>query len=306
MCACATYLYSLLLFCLYNSPKSIHKAYITGGVPAMVNTPDPVYRALYPRILKKNKLYYKKYPQDIAKVRRIHEYLWENKVTLPNGGILSPRRFLQLGILFGGSGGYDTLHETVTLCISDLNNIQKLTYRTLNHIQQLQSWDSNVIYGILHEAIYCQHKQASRWSAERLLNEEFSTEFEWRLDHLQKDQPVHFTGETIYPFMLEDYAELRPLAGVANKLAEHKWGDLYDVSTLNSLDSADQKMELAGVSYFDDMYVDRELSEHTAGQINGFQQYITNQYAHNGVRVDGENVLNYLIKLGRGDVAYDR
>jgi hypothetical protein len=25
-----------------------------------------------------------------------------------------------------------------------------------------------------------------------------------------------------------------------------------------------------------------------------------------GVRVDGDNILNYLIKLGRGDVAYDR
>ncbi|KAI8340332.1 Alpha/Beta hydrolase protein [Chlamydoabsidia padenii] len=261
-------------------PNSIHKAYITGGVPPLVDNPDAVYRALYPRILKKNKLYYKKYPQDVVKVRRIHEYLWNNKVDLPNGGILSPRRFLQLGILFGGSGGYDTLHETVTLCMNDLNTIEKLSYKTLNHIQQLQSWDTNVIYCILHEAIYCQNQQASRWSAERLLNEEFATEFEWRLDQLQPDQPIHFTGETIYPFMLDDFAELRHLAPVAQQLAEHKWSDLYDIPTLNTLNSDDQKMELAGVSYFDDMYVDRELSEYTASQINGFQQYITNQYAH--------------------------
>ncbi|KAI8098772.1 Alpha/Beta hydrolase protein [Halteromyces radiatus] len=288
-------------------PQSIHKAYITGGVPPLVDNPDTVYRSLYPRILKKNKLYYKKFPQDVVKVRRIHEFLWQNNVTLPNGGKLSPRRFLQLGILFGGSGGYDTLHETVTFCINDLDNINKLSYRTLNHIQQLQSWDTNVIYCILHEAIYCQNQQSSRWSAERVMKEEqFASDFEWRLDRLQPDQAVNFTGETIYPFMLDDFSELRPLATVAHKLAEYKWKDLYHIPTLNTLDSDDGKMELAGVSYFDDMYVDRDHSEYTASQINGFQQYITNQYAHNGLHVDSENVLNYLIKLGRGDVAYDR
>ncbi|KAI9305927.1 Alpha/Beta hydrolase protein [Cunninghamella echinulata] len=259
-------------------PKSIHRAYITGGVPPLVNTPDPVYRALYPRILKKNKLYYKKFPQDINRVRHIYQYLWENKVTLPNGGNLSPRRFLQLGILFGGSGGYDTLHETITFCTQDLKQMKKLSYKTLNHIQQLQNWDTNVFYCILHEAIYCQDNQSSRWSAERVLREEFKEEFEWRFDQLKEDQPINFTGETIYPFMLEDYAELKPLANVANKLAEHPWGQLYDVPTLNQLDTS--TMQLSGVSYFDDMYVDRELSEKTALEINGFQQWITNEYAH--------------------------
>lgn len=32
--------------------------------------------------------------------------------------------------------------------------------------------------------------------------------------------------------------------------------------------------------YFFFRYVDRELSEQTAGEINGFQQWITNEYAH--------------------------
>ncbi|ORX46569.1 alpha/beta-hydrolase [Hesseltinella vesiculosa] len=259
-------------------PESIHKAYITGGVPPLVDHPDPVYRALYPRMLKKNKLYYQKFPQDVAHVRQIVSHLSSNTVPLPNGGVLTPRRFLQLGLMFGMSGGYDSLHETVTLCVNDLKLHKSLTYRTLNHIQHSQSFDTNVLYCILHEAIYCQNHQASRWAADRVLNDEFAEEFEWRIDKLRDNQPIHFTGETVYPFMLEDYAELRPLANVAHLLAEHPWSQLYDVSVLNGLDTA--SMELAGVSYFDDMYVDRDLSERTAQEITGFKQWFTNEYAH--------------------------
>lgn len=205
---------------------------------------------MYPRILKKNKLYYKRYPYDVARVRQIHEYLSKNEVTMPNGGTLSPRRFLQLGLAFGGSGGYDTVHNIVQIAANDLDRMGKLSYRALNTIDSTQSWDTNVIYAILHEAIYCQANQASRWSAERLLAEEpFKTDFEWRLENLKDDQPVHFTGETIYPFMFDDFAELRPLKKVAHLLAERPWGQLYDVKTLNNL----KNVEVAGVSYFDDM-----------------------------------------------------
>ncbi|KAI8890612.1 alpha/beta-hydrolase [Backusella circina FSU 941] len=284
-------------------PESVQHAYITGGVPPLTDTPDPVYRALYPRILKKNKLYYKRYPRDVARVRQIHEYLSNNQVTMPNGGTLSPRRFLQLGLSFGGAGGYDAVHNIVQIAANDLDTIGKLSYRVLNTIDSNQSWDTNVIYAILHEAIYCQADQASRWSAERLLDEEpFKTDFEWRLENLKDDQPVYFTGETIYPFMFDDFAELRPLKKVAHLLAERRWGNLYDVKKLNSI----KNVEVSGVSYFDDMYVDRELSEKTASEINGFQQWITNEYAHNGARVDGERVLTYLMKLAKGEEAYNR
>lgn len=201
-------------------------------------------------MLKKNKLYYKRFPKDVTRVRQIHEYLSKNEVTLPNGGILSVRRFLQLGIAFGGAGGYDSLHNIVQAASHDLDRLGRLSYRTLNTIQESQSWDTNVIYAILHEAIYCQANQSSSWSAERVLQEEpFATEFEWRLENLKQDQPIYFTGETIYPFMLDDFAELRPLKRVANLLAEKKWGQLYDTKALNNLEGP----LAAGVSYFDDM-----------------------------------------------------
>ncbi|KAI8075856.1 Alpha/Beta hydrolase protein [Gilbertella persicaria] len=231
-------------------PESIRHAYITGGVPPLVNNPDQVYRALYPRIAKKNKLYYQKFPRDMARVRQIVEHLTQNKVGLPNGGYLSVRRFLQLGLSFGGSGGYDAVHGIVQSAAEDLDRLGQLSYRTLNAVQTTQSWDTNVIYAVLHEAIYCQANQSSRWSAERLLKEEpFASQFEHRLDCLSKDQVMYFTGETIYPFMFDDYAELRPLKQVAHLLAEKRWGALYDTNALNQLKGP----QVAGVSYFDDM-----------------------------------------------------
>ncbi|KAF7721961.1 hypothetical protein EC973_003899 [Apophysomyces ossiformis] len=281
-------------------PQSVKEALITGGVPPLVDSPDEVYRLLYPRILKRNKLYYEKFPHDVARVRRIHAYVSENKPILPNGGLLTARRFLQLGIQFGFSGGYDKVHELILQAANDLDRMERLSYRTLNNLQQLQSWDSNVIYAVLHEAIYCQG-QASNWSAERILKSEFAEDFEWRIDHLKPDQPVHFTGETIYPFMFEDYAELRPLTELAHRLASHSWGQLYNKDVLKST-----TVPVAGVSYFDDMYVDRELSEKTAEVIQGFKQWITNEYAHNGLRADGERIVNYLFKLARGEENYNR
>ncbi|KAI8976009.1 Alpha/Beta hydrolase protein [Pilobolus umbonatus] len=284
-------------------PESIQSAYITGGVPPLVDNPDDVYRALYPRIIKKNRIYYKRFPRDIERVKLIHDYLYKNSVKLPNGGTLSPRRFLQLGLSFGGAGGYDSVHGIVQLAAYDIERFKELSYRTLELIQSTQSWDTNIIYAILHEAIYCQNNQASRWSAERLLAEKpLEDEFEWRLEKLSKDKPIYFTGETIYPFMFDDFAELRPLKDVAHVLADKKWGPLYDVKVLNNL----QNVNIAGVSYFDDMYVDRELSETSVSQINGFQHWITNEYAHNGLRVDGERILTYLMDLARGDISHDR
>ncbi|KAI9314925.1 Alpha/Beta hydrolase protein [Dichotomocladium elegans] len=283
-------------------PQSIREAYITGGVPPLVNSPDPVYRALYPRMLKKNKLYYQKYPRDVERVRHIHAHLSTHHVTLPDGGTLSPRRFLQLGLLFGGSGGYDTLHQTILSAATDLDRLGQLSFRTLSAIQSLQSFDTNVFYCILHESIYCQG-EPSQWTAEKLLMEEpFKSQFEWRLDALRPDQPIYFTGETVYPFMLDDYVELRPLKNVANLLAEFRdWPKLYDEAVL-----AKNTVPVAGVSYFEDMYVDVRHSEETASKINGFQQWITNEFAHNGLRVDGERIVKYLAKLASGEESYNR
>ena len=48
------------------------------------------------------------------------------------------------------------------------------------------------------------------------------------------------------------------------------------------------------------MYVERVFSEETAAWIRGARAWITNEYEHNGLRVDGSRILGRLIDLARG------
>ncbi|KAJ1994390.1 hypothetical protein GGI25_003789 [Coemansia spiralis] len=282
-------------------PASISKAFITGGIPPLVDGPDKVYIATYKRMISRNKQYYEKYPRDIDRVRMIMRHLNDICVELPDGGRLSPRRFQQLGLEFGFMGGFENVHKLVLAAASDLEATNKLSTRTLGLITGLQSFDRNPLYCILHEAIYCQKGNPSLWSAHRIREQCFSSEFEhdWSKIVARNDEalPIYFTGETVYPWMLEDYAELRRLKDVAQGLAEYtNWGQLYDKQVL-----ATNSVPVAGVSYYNDMFVEFGLSEKTAKSIKGFRQWVTNEYHHNGLAKD-DRVMEYLLSLLRGDV----
>jgi hypothetical protein len=56
------------------------------------------------------------------------------------------------------------------------------------------------------------------------------------------------------------------------------------------------------VIYAEDMYVERSFSEQTASQIRGLRPWITNEYEHNGLRVDGGRILGRLLDLARGRI----
>lgn len=60
------------------------------------------------KVKERNKAYYVKYPEDVARVKSIMQYLSQNNVALPSG-LLTQARFQQLGILLGVHGkiGYD-------------------------------------------------------------------------------------------------------------------------------------------------------------------------------------------------------
>ncbi|KAJ2702661.1 hypothetical protein FB645_004196 [Coemansia sp. IMI 203386] len=282
-------------------PDSISKAFITGGIPPLIDSPDAVYKATYQRMISRNKQYYEKYPRDIARVRTVIKHLNQNRVTLPDGGNLSPRRFQQLGLVFGFTGGFDQVHQLVLRASNDIDTMDKLSVRTLTGIADMHSFDTNPLYCILHEAIYCQNGKPSMWSAHRVREECFAAEFEHSWDKIltrsDPEMPVYFTGETVYPWMLEDYAQLRRLKDVGAGLAEYSsWGQLYDKSVL-----AKNTVPVAGVSYYNDMFVDFNLSEQTAKNIKGFRQWVTNEYHHNGLRAD-PRVMTYLVDLLRGDM----
>jgi len=166
---------------------------------------------------------------------------------------------------------------------------RELSYGFLRGFEKAQSFDTNPIYAILHESIYCQ-QDASNWSAQRVRAE--FPEFD-----LAPGKPVAFTGEMIYPWMFDEYEPLKPLKQTAEILAAYDgWPRLYDVSTLQK-----NTVPCTAAVYYNDMYVDRGHSEETARKIQGIKLWVTSKYEHNGLRSDGEAVLGRLLDMLHGE-----
>ncbi|KAL8766412.1 MAG: hypothetical protein Q9209_006788 [Squamulea sp. 1 TL-2023] len=127
-----------------------------GLAPLAVQQPDPVYQKLYHMVAERNRSYYKKYPEDIQRVKNIIHFLQTEKVTLPSSATLSIARFRQLGIEFGFHGGIDLVHEVVLRLSSDLDYYGYLTRPSLAEFESLQSFDESPLYALIHEMIYLQ------------------------------------------------------------------------------------------------------------------------------------------------------
>ena len=278
---------------LSAAPEGLSAALITGGIPSLTRPVDDVYRATYKRVIDKNRLYYQRYPGDVEKMKAIVRHLQTNEVMMPGGGQLTAQRFLQLGLQFGMSDGYEAIHYLIEEAFVDGvdgGNKQEMNWNFLFHLEQLQSFDTNPIFSLMQEACYTQ-QAASNWSAERLLAEHP----EFGLD--RKDM-ILFSGEMIYPWMFDVYPQLKPLKGAADILAKDAtWPMLYDVEKLRK-----NRVPVAAAVYFDDMYVHREFSEETARIVPNMKLWITNEYEHNGLRADGEAVVDRLLRMVRGQV----
>ncbi|MGA3190885.1 MAG: alpha/beta fold hydrolase [Candidatus Bathyarchaeia archaeon] len=275
---------------LSAAPDGLKEAIITGGLPPLNRPPDDVYRATYRRVSERNKLYYERYPDDTERVREIVDHLASHEANLPNGDRVSQRRFQQLGIAFGMSTGFERVHYLLEDAFLQGATSREISYTFLRGFENSLWFETNPIYTILHESIYCEGV-ASNWSAQRVRSE--YPEFE-----VTPGQPVFFTGEMVYPWMLDEYRYLRPLKEAAKILAAYDgWPHLYDKSTLQS-----NTVPCAAVIYYNDMYVERSLSEETARNIQGIKLLVTSEYQHDGLRVDGDKVLGRLLDMLHGEI----
>lgn len=276
--------------------EGLEAAIITGGFAPLVDEPDEVYRACYTRLVEKNEQFYERFPEDAEIVSRIVKHLQSNEVFLPCGETLTPRRFLELGINFGfkcSGHSMNTIHYLLETAFAPNTARETLSYLFLRGVENLMDFNTNPIYSLLHEAIYCQGR-ASRWSAQRII-----TEFPQFDLNNRKDEPAFFTGEMIYPWMFEEYSCLKQFKKVADKLAEYThWPPLYDKNALKACD-----VPCVGTIYYDDLYVDRVLAEETAKTIRGSKYWLTNEFEHDGLREDGEKVLDRLLAMLKGECA---
>ncbi|CAM3370620.1 alpha/beta fold hydrolase [Deinococcus deserti] len=257
------------------APESLAEALITGGLPAIGRHPDEVYAATYARVLERNERFYTRYPQDLERVRTLMLRLSEQDIRLPNGDRLTPHRFQQLGHLLGMSTGLEKLHYLLDLP-SD-------SPAFLHDVAGALSFARNPLYAALHEACWADG-HTTNWSAQRTLPEEYGA-------------PELLTGEMVYPWMFEEYAALSPLREAASQLAAEPWGTLYDTEQLQR-----NTVPVAAAVYAEDMYVERRFSEETASLIQGARIWLTNEFEHDGLRVDGRHVLGRLIDLVRGRI----
>ena len=256
------------------APEGLSEAFVTGGLPTLDRHPDEVYRATYEKTRAKNRAYYERYPEDRDRVVAIVERLESEDIRLPGGDRLTVRRFRNLGQILGMSYGAEQLHYILELPFG--------SPAFLHDVERAFPFARNPLYAVIHEACYAPGV-ATRWSAERVFPAEL------------RDDPTFLTGEHVYPWMVEECSELRPLAEAAQLLADHEWPDLYDADRL-----AENEVPVVAAVYAQDMYVPREFSEETAARTRGLRAWITNEYEHDGLRANGERVLGRLLDLVQG------
>ncbi|MFD3943769.1 alpha/beta fold hydrolase [Streptomyces sp. NPDC058579] len=280
---------------LSAAPEGLSTVLVTGGLPSLHASADDVYRAAFPRIRRKVEAHYARYPQDVARARRIAAHLLDRPAALPNGGLLTARAFQSLGILLGGGEGTHQLHLLLEDAFVPTAAGPALSDAFLENVQAQLSYAGHPLYAVLHEAIYAQGQGPTAWAAERVRADfpEFDAE-----KTLAGDGPLLFTGETVHPWHFETDPALRPLRETARLLAERTdWAPLYDPARL-----AANEVPVAAAVYHDDMYVDTTHSLETARAIRGLRTWVTDEFEHDGVRAGGPLVLDRLLALARGEV----
>jgi pimeloyl-ACP methyl ester carboxylesterase len=266
-------------FCSLNylsvASDSLREVLFTGGVPPVGRPVDEVYATTYATMRERNARYHRTYPADRARLRDVLDRCEAGEVVLPDGDVMTARRFRQVGNVLGMSDGAAHLHYLL-----ERDPASPAFAHDLAAMLPFQG--RNPLYAAIHEACYADG-QATRWSAERVMPEDFRAD------------PTLLTGEHVFPWSFDDDSALRPLREAADLLAEREWPRLYDADVLASCD-----VPCAAAVYADDPYVDRAYSLETAALMPALRPWVTNEYEHNGLRVDGEKVLDRLIRMARG------
>ncbi|WP_433253768.1 alpha/beta fold hydrolase [Streptosporangium sp. CA-135522] len=266
---------------LSRAPEGLAACYVTGGLAGLQATADDVYARTYPRVRGKAERYFARYPGDSARLDAIAAHLRREKVLLPDGDLLTVRRLQTMGLCLGMSDGPQYLHWV----LEEAWNGDRLSDLFLYEVMMATGFVGNPLYAVLHESVYAQGA-ATAWSAHRLLPEEFAEDAE----------PLLPVGEMIYPWMFDEIAALRPFRGAAEILAAASdWPALYDPVRL-----AANRVPVAAVVYYDDMYVDEELSMRTARTVGNVRTWVTNELEHDGVRASGALVLARLMDMVGG------
>lgn len=259
----------LTLTYLGQVPEALDACYIAGGLPALVPDASEVYRRTYRRTREKNREFYARYGHHVDTMARIADRLAAGDVLLPDGDVLTVRRFQSLGIDYGMKPGFERM---AWLIDEALDESGEPTDTFLAQVLGRSSYAENPLFAVMQESIFADGASgATAWAAqqERELHPEFS----------ESARPLLMTGEMMFPWMFEEIRLLRPFAAAVHEMARRDdWGPLYDARKL-----AENQVPVAAVVYHDDMYVDAQLSLDTAARVGNLLAWVTNEFEHDGI-----------------------
>jgi pimeloyl-ACP methyl ester carboxylesterase len=270
---------------LSQLPEHLRGVIITGGFAPVLHETEEVCTRLFNHVATRNIEYYDRFPADAARVRRIVDHLEAGTDVDGFGQRLSARRFLALGVMLGQQHGSAELHGILERADNDLNQLGVLGGAVHEHVGDVMSPATNPIYTVLHEAAYSSGP-ATRWAGERARH----ADSRFAVD---REPAPYFTGEAVFPWMLEELPPLRPLRDVAEVLAAHEgWPPLYDPVRLRA-----NTVPVVGTVYWDDEYVERRMALETVALLGNCSPWITNEYEHGAYRVDPERVGSRLFAM---------
>ncbi|CAI4216559.1 unnamed protein product [Parascedosporium putredinis] len=139
-----------------STDDKVAEVFLTGGIPPVDVDPKEVYQATFTKLVERNIAYYKKFPGDIAVVNYIANHIHEQDgIQLPGGGHLTVQRLMTLGLAFGAHDGFQVVHSLLTRMKLEITQFGHLSRASLSTMELDVPFDTNPIYAILHEAIYC-------------------------------------------------------------------------------------------------------------------------------------------------------
>ncbi|KAK3497111.1 Alpha/Beta hydrolase protein [Neurospora hispaniola] len=290
---------------LSQFPQGLREVFLTGGLAPVKRTAQEVYTALYKKVIQRNEAYYRKFPEDVERVRKVAQYLDEKSPLLPGGGEFTVERLLGIGLCLGMNGGLDLIHSTILKLAMDIEQFGFITRAAGAAFEGLIPFDTNPIYAVLHESIYTNGPGlASDWAAHRVGKTLAESEpgLSWLSSVPQaldcsssstNQQPLYFSGEMVYPAHFDCYPELKDMKETAELLAKYDdWPRLYDLDQL-----ARNEVPVYAASYVEDMYVDADFARETAKAVRGTKVFETNVMYHGALRAKTDEVLGQLFKL---------
>ena len=268
------------------APQGLLRCLVAGGLPGLTATAEDVYRRTWPRVVARNAQHALAFPGDRAVLHRLRDAIRDRRsddpVRLPNGDPLTVERLQALGIALGMSDGSVEVHHV----LEDAFDGDHVATAFLAEVERRTGHTADPLYAILQEVIYCSGT-ASRWAAERVRAE---------YPEMSPDAPeLLLSGEMKESAVFRDEALLSPLAGAMELLNERSdWPALYDLDVLDR-----NEVPVAAAVYLDDLYVDSDLSRETAARVPNVRAWVTNEYAHDGLRAD-DRVFARLMDMATG------